>query len=385
MGWERQKSTVAELPVEPSIFLWLISGVVNLIIGMLLFVLHANQMLGPIQQYNLWLVSSAPVVFWVSVICMRGWCYNRVFEKHKFESDEAAFAQRKWVSWAGRYMSVLHSGVILPEFITPATLLKVQEELEQHYKQARRINFEEDKCGFCLLIKSVSDVLGQLPFNLPINVTLLTDSQDNELSLQKIFSEAWQESISPCRPVPKMEIFRSPPFLSLDELIKSSTFSVELIFVYQMEGKDKYSDALAVLLLASDDITAKYQFCHSARILRPMSLDTSALDDELSVFFSTQIQANSTRCITGDRSHWGDIFSTILKASKQSGGHWKSNQLHWLETFSGISGPFSPWVMAAVSSDIVRLKQADCLVLCTDGEQSFINTVTTGNKNNGNG
>lgn len=385
MSWERQKSTIADLPEEPSLIVWLIGGVVALVVGVLLFVLHANQLLGPLQKYNLWLVATGPLFVWFFLLCLRGWRYNSAFEKHKFESDEAVYAQQQWKDWAGRHMAVLHSGVILPGFLTPATMLQAPAELEQHINQARRILLQEGKHVLSLLISSVRDVIDQLPSDLPLNVTLLTDAQCEELSLQKTFSEAWQQNMSPGRPVPVVAILKSKSFLSIDERLKSPTLSVDLVLVHQTAGKDKYSDALATLMLASDDVTAKFQLSHGARILRPMSLDISILHDELTVFFSTQTQANTTRCITGDRVNWGDTFSALLNVSKEHGGSWKADQLHWLENYAGVSGPFSPWVMAAVTSGVVGLQHADCLMLSSDEEQSFINTVTTGNKNNDNG
>lgn len=384
MGWERQKSTVADLPEEPSTILWLIGCVVALMAGIVLFVLHVNQQSGPLQQYNLWLVAASPLCVWFFLICLRGWRYNLAFEKHKFESNEAAYAQQQWEAWAGRYIAVLHSGVILPDFLTPATLHQVPVDLERYSQQVRRIHLQKEGHVFSLLLTSVRDVVGQLPSDLPLNVVLLTDSPRDELSLQKDFYEAWRQTMPLDHPVPVVAILRSQSFLALDERLKSPTLSVELIFVHQLEGKDRYSDALAALLLASDDVTTINQLPHGARILRPMSLNTDDLNSELAMFFSTQTQANTARCITGDRVSWGDTFSALLNASNEYGGSWNADQLHWLENYVGISGPFSPWVMAAVSSGLADLQRADCLVLCADEERRFITTVTTGIQNNDN-
>ena len=84
MAWERQKSNVAGLPKEPSLIMWLIVGVAALVTGVLLFVLHANQMLGEIQKYNLWLVTAGPLFVWFVLICLRGWRYNNVLDKYQF-------------------------------------------------------------------------------------------------------------------------------------------------------------------------------------------------------------------------------------------------------------------------------------------------------------
>lgn len=47
MVWKRQNPVISEPPVEPSLVLWLIAGITALVTGMLLFVLHASQLLGP--------------------------------------------------------------------------------------------------------------------------------------------------------------------------------------------------------------------------------------------------------------------------------------------------------------------------------------------------
>jgi hypothetical protein len=116
-----------------------------------------------------------------------------------------------------------------------------------------------------------------------------------------------------------------------------------------------------------------------------MALDMAISEKSLDTFFSTQTQACATSSIVGDRVEWGKAFSDLLAVTQDYGGHWKPEQLHWLEKYAGLSGPFSPWIMAAVASDIVNIQKADCLMLSTDGEQEFINTVQTGNRNDDHG
>ena len=50
MSWERQKATVFAMPEEPSLSLWLMLGIVSLVGSMLLFVLHANKLAGPLMS-----------------------------------------------------------------------------------------------------------------------------------------------------------------------------------------------------------------------------------------------------------------------------------------------------------------------------------------------
>lgn len=384
MSWERQKSTISAKPEEPSFILWMMLGGLALVGCVLLFVLHANQLAGPLQTFNFGAVTAFPAVIWFFFLCLRGWLYNNAVDKHEFESGEAEFAQQQWMDWAGRNITVLHSGVVLPVNLTSQNFLAAPPTLEQSTSLTRRICLHDHEAHFFVLVAGVNPALAKLPSDIEPAVTLLTDSQDDLPALQDEFVHAWQTAI-PDRLVPQLTILKSKSFLSLDERIKSPTLDVDLILVHQTKGRDAYSDVLAVLLLTSDDVATKYKLSFNARILRPMALDMTISEKSLDTFFSTQTQACATASIVGDNVEWGNAFSGLLEAAQSYSGHWKPEQLHWLEKYAGLSGPFSPWIMAAVASDIVNIQKADCLMLSTDGEQKFINTVQTGNRNDDHG
>lgn len=383
MGWERQKSTISAKPEEPSFILWMMLGVLALVGCVLLFVLHANQLAGPLQTFNLWAVTACPAVVWFLFICLRGRLYNNAFDRHEFEAGEAEYAQQQWMEWAGRNIAVLHSGVMLPANLTSQNFLAAPPALEQSTSLTLRICLQEHETHFSVLLGGLGPVLAKLPSDIVPAVTLLTDSHDDPLVLQDGFAHAWQVAILD-RCVPQLTIRTSKTFLSLDGRIKLPTLDVDLILIHQTQGWDTYSDALAVLLLTSDDVATKYNLSFNARLLRPMALDMAISEKSLDTFFSTQTQACATASIVGDNVEWGNAFPGFLEAAQSYGGHWKPEQLHLLEKYAGLSGPFSPWITAAVACDIVNIQKADCLMLSTDGGQKFINTVQTGNRNNGN-
>lgn len=384
MSWERQKSTVSGKPEEPSYVLWLMLGVIALVGCVMLFVLHANKLAGFLQEFNLWIITASPIVIWFFFLCLRGWLFNSAFDKHEFEANEAEYAQQQWTEWAGRNIAVLHSDVIFPDALTPSRFLQAPAGQMQQTTLTRRLHYQTAESCFSQLLECVSDALVTVPSDLPLSVTLLTDSPGDLLTLQGEFAKIWQNSV-PLRPTPVLNIQTAKIFISLDERLKSPTLDVDLILVHQTQGKGHYSDILASLLLTSDDVAAKYHFAHDASLLRPMLLDMGNIDKSLDTFFSTQTQACATENIIGDQVAWGDLFPDLLEAATKYAGHWKPEQLHWLEKYAGLSGPFSPWIMAAVASDIVNIQKADCLMLSTDGEQKFINTVQTGNRNDDHG
>lgn len=379
MSWERHKLTVTAMPEEPSLSLWLMLGIVSLVGSMLLFVLHVNNLAGSLKSYNIWVITACPLLVWFFFLCLRGWSYNNACDRHQFESDEAEYAQQQWTAWAGRHIAVLHSGVMLSNNLTPRLLLASPVALEQNTHSAKRLALPDTAAYFPILLAGLENQLAKVPPDLPFGVTLLTDSRDEPATLQTHFAEAWQAAV-PVRPVPILNIVTEKSFRSIEERIKTPILDVELILVQQTQGGEAYSDALATLLLTSDDVASKYQLIHHARLLRPMLLEpTQDLTEELDTFFSTQSQAIKTSAIVGDCMTWGGDFSPLLASAKKYEGSWKSQQCHWLEKYTGLSGPFSPWVMTAVVSDIVNVQEADCLMLSTDGEQKFINTVQTGN------
>ncbi|QKJ87683.1 hypothetical protein PMPD1_2744 [Paramixta manurensis] len=386
MSWERQKATITVEPEEPSLVLWLIAGLIAVIAGVLLFVLHANQFLGALQEFNLWIVSGGPLFLWFVMICIRGWMYNHAMDRHQFESDEADYAQQQWTSWAGRYLAVLYSRVILSDELTPSTFLQAPKDLEQGRALCRKIMLPAGEDAFSALIGGLDISELQRLSDLPFHATLLTDSHDPDETLQREFSACWLQLVGQAYPVPLLTILKDRAFDWVGECLKSPILDVELLLVHQTQGRDKYSDALAALLLTSDDVATKYQLSHHARLLRPMSLESAQiLSEELDTFFSTQSQAIKTNVIVGDSIAWGDDFSALLTSAKKYEGSWKTQQCHWLEKYAGLSGPFSPWIMTAVVSDITALTKEDCLMLSGDKAQCYINTVTTGNQMNGQG
>ncbi|EKM0362733.1 hypothetical protein ACRXLK_002277 [Cronobacter turicensis] len=386
MSWERQKATITAEPEEPSLVVWLFVGLVIVIAGGVLFVLHANQLLGSLQEFNLWVVAGSPIFVWFVMICLRSWFYNHAMDRHQFESDEADYAQQQWVSWAGRHLAVLYSRVFLPGGITPSAFLHAPPDLEQSISLSRTIELPEGEDAFSILLGGLDMQVLQGLSDLPFSVTLMTDSLDSDESLQRGFSNAWLQIVGQTYSVPSLTVLKIRSFEWVEERLRTPTLNVELLLVHQIQGREIYSDAFAALLLTSDDVATKYQLRHHACLLRPMSIEPAqGLSAELDIFFATQSQSIATNAIVGDSIIWGDDFSTLLTSAKKYDGSWKPQQCHWLEKYAGLSGPFSSWVMAAVTSDIVALTQADCLMLSGNGEQYFINTVTTGNQDEGNG
>ncbi|EKK4596434.1 TPA: hypothetical protein ACSJ7Z_003262, partial [Escherichia coli] len=193
MSWEREKSTISKKPEEPSFILWLMLGVVAVVGSVVLFVLHANKLSGPLQAFNIWIVTASPIVIWFFFLCLRGWFFNSAFDKHEFEANEADYTQQRWTEWAGRNIAVLHSGVIFPEALTPFHFLQASPERVQYTTLTRHFDHINIENCFSQLLECVSDALVWVPSDLPLSVTLLTDWQEDPLIIQDEFAKVWQD------------------------------------------------------------------------------------------------------------------------------------------------------------------------------------------------
>ncbi|MBZ4312580.1 hypothetical protein LAN17_23725, partial [Mycobacterium tuberculosis] len=64
--------------------------------------------------------------------------WDRDLKAHQFLLKEAEYGQQRWEDWAGRWLAVLSSAVLLPDHISAAHW---GSERPQQYGLARRINY----------------------------------------------------------------------------------------------------------------------------------------------------------------------------------------------------------------------------------------------------
>ncbi len=120
MGWVRTKALTMEQPSAPSLTRWLFAGVLMAIIGVLFFILHASGTVKIISVINIWWVSLMPAGCWLLIFCLRCYLWDRDLKAHQFLLKEAEYGQQRWEDWAGRWLAVLSSAVLLPDHISAA-------------------------------------------------------------------------------------------------------------------------------------------------------------------------------------------------------------------------------------------------------------------------
>lgn len=380
MGWERQKPVVAEQPQPPSAARWVLSGVLAVIAGILLFILHASGLLGALNSINIWLCSLIPAVLWILIFCIRGYLYGRELEHFQFLQHEAEYAQQQWTSWAERYLAILANCVLLPDHISASLLQQNARGLQQQQGLVRRIDYlPEDKALLTVLLDTVKEPLSSLPADLPLQVTLLTDEPESmRQKWYALLTDAWQESL-PGQPAPSaLTVTDQLSFHSLDERLKQPDATAQLLLVMQMHGEERYSDALSAMLFTSDDVAQKYSLSHDVRILRPMQLDMNNFAGDMALFLTTQTQATKTVAIWGDKQEWTASSAALISSGDTHGASWLAENIQTIETYCGIPGPFSPWFTAALGTDFVRIGQQSWLGLSTTGAENFVYTIASG-------
>lgn len=383
MGWERTKATMMALPPAPSFMGWLLAGGVAAVVGILLFILHASGMVKVLVAFNIWWLASSPALGWFFLFCIRGWLWGRTVNEHQFLQKEAEYAQQQWESWAGRYLAVLGSSTLLPSGVTSNAIAKsVASDASQLLSLTSHFDKQTVDSGFLLELglASVQAAIATLPASLPLNITVVSDAFSTDFDYQ--FHETWKKKYPDRAISGSVSFCDALSFSWLEERLKKPVLDIDLILVLQTHGAEQYSDALAGMLLTSDDVAAKYQLPHSARILRPMPLDMANFKADIGLFLETQIIACQTSKVFCDYGFWNDQFAELMTASQSHQTPWEPQDIDVLEKYNGIPGAGCAWLLAALLSDITTVNQAPVLGLFTSGTDRFISTVTSGRNNN---
>lgn len=173
----------------------------------------------------------------------------------------------------------------------------------------------------------------------------------------------------------------------VEERLKQPVLTVNLLLVIQLNGGTAYSDGLAVLLLTSDDVAQKYHLPHSSRLLRPMPLDMTNFEDDITLFLETQTVACHTPSVIGDAKKWTERSAALITQGGKMHTPWKAEDIALLEKWCGIPGPAAPRLLTALAADLVSLRKQPLLALFSSEQEHFISTITPGVKMNipGNG
>lgn len=384
MGWDRQKPFITEKPSPPSLGRWLLAGVLSIIVGVLLFSLHATDRLIGLQTVNIWAVSTVPLIGWGLAFCVRSYMYGRDLSHYTFLQDEAQQAQQEWQTWAERYMAVLASCVLLPDVITVSYLANKPTDVEFQRGLVRRIDYLPQDKGveyqaIMALLVSIQQALNSLPPDIELRATLLTDSDPAEYEqLRAVWVQCWDKVITTRFAPITLTLSADMPYSKIEDGIKNAITGAELILVLQLHGDENYSDGLAVFLLTTDDMAQKHQLPIQGRLLRPMQLNIEQAESELTLFMETQSLACRAGGILGDSTELMSLTPKIIPVGHRLGANFSAESVLIQESWTGIPGPFSAWLVAAFGLDFAYYYDMPYVVFSFGPESGVVSTVSSG-------
>ncbi|RON51955.1 hypothetical protein BK665_16805 [Pseudomonas frederiksbergensis] len=353
------------------------------LVGVLLFLLHASEQMPLLRTLNIWALSASPWVVWILAFGARAHAYGSALSRYQFLEEEAQNAQHSWQGWAQRYLAVSASCVLLPDQVSASVLAQGFFDFLPRAGQARRIAAlpvgpKRAQAGLQMLTQALVPALHALPAGQELRVTLLSDVDPEEYqALRDAWQQIWSTTMSRTLPA-TLALAGELSYRWIDETLKTSSAAIELILVLQVHGEDSYSDGLAALLLCPDSLAIVLDLPITAGLLRPMPLDIGTLDRELPLFLQTQVSARLATGLLADAADWQPLSGKMLAVSGAHGASLKAEQQWNQERLCGLSGPLGHWLVTALGVEMVRHQRKPLLVLAREESRRWISTVTTG-------
>ncbi|WP_077046325.1 hypothetical protein [Pseudomonas sp. KK4] len=380
MGWVRQTPEAVKAPAPIALSRWVLAAGVALLVGVLLFLMHAAERLPPLQALNIWVLAGLPLLIWLLMFSGRAYVYGSALSHHQFLEEEALNAQHSWQDWAQRSLAVHGNCVLLPDQVSAPVLFQSSADVPPRTGQARRISAlpadgDRAQAGLRLLVPPLSTALQALPSKQELRVTLLSDIEPGQYdALRNAWQQIWASETNMPQPT-AVTLIDELSFQWIEELLKSGSAAVELILVLQVNGQGAYSDGLAALLLCPDKLACAWDLPVMARLLRPMPLDVATLQSEFALFLQTQTTARDASGVLADGADWQPAINQILAIGAHSVSL-KVEQQWVQEHLCGIAGPFSHWLVAALGVEMARLERRPLVLLAKEKSQRWISTVS---------
>ncbi|MDN6874942.1 hypothetical protein QO209_21070 [Pseudomonas citronellolis] len=363
---------------------WLGVGLLAVIVSIGAFVLAASGRVPELSDLNIWMLAATPILLWVLAFGVRAYSFGGAVSHFQFLEDEAIEAESAWNEWARRNIAVQASCLVLPELISAPVIAQGAPGVSPCSGVAKRItslpakSSDRIQAGLDQLLVGVGPAVAAIPVEQTLRVTLLSDvAPDNFDLLLSAWRKRWPMaapshiSISP-------SLVNELSFDWVERSLKSPGADIDLILVLQINGQSGYSDGLAALLVCLDALAIAQELTVQGRLLRPMPLETGQLETELPLFLQTQVEARSATGILADSVQWKDSLGTILSMGSAQGAKLQVGSQWIQESLSGLPGPFSHWLVAALGLDLARHRKQPLLLLSQERSQRWISTIATG-------
>jgi hypothetical protein len=370
-----------EAPAPIVLGRWILAAGVALLAGVLLFLLHAAERVPQLQALNIWALTGSPLLIWILMFSARAHAYGSALSHQQFLEEEAKNAQESWQEWAQRSLAVYASCVLLPDQVSASVLTQGTPNVPPRTGQARRISglplgVDRAQAGLQLLAPALATALQALPAGQELRVTLLSDVESGQYD---VLRDAWQQIWASETRQPQQASVTLTDELSwqrIDEALKTGSAAFELILVVQVNGEAAYSDGLAALLLCPDKLACAWELPVLGDVLRPMPLNITTHQSELSLYFQTQGRARQASGLLADGADWQPVIDEVFALGAAHGASLKVEQQRVLERLCGLVGPFSHWLTAALGVEMVRHQHQPLLLLAKENSRHWISTVT---------
>ncbi|EMG0736306.1 hypothetical protein V3F60_004060 [Salmonella enterica] len=373
MGWKRKYIEEPMMPPAFPFHKWFYCLFLSCFVLLAIY-LFFNEKIFSDNEFMLFSFSLLAFLFFI--FSMQLYFYAKYEYDVRCRVEHIHSIKQKWEDWGSRYVSVLDLKLYLPGEISASSLSN--SESEAKYELTERINYlkwkENDWFSFFVnLSKEIN--IHRLPDKVTKEFIIITDSHVDEYhQIERDFFSALQKINITKKSYP-LHIVSVMSFEQLDSWLKVTEDKIFIVLVLQLNGQKNYSDGVAVFLFATDDIVRKYQLTEKVRICRPMVVIKNTFDKDMDIFVDTQKNALKAKGLVGDCSDLLKISDNILQCFCPPKGQLQVENIHILESFSGIPGANSAWLTAALTTSIVNYKQSEYLMMAKFNDDWIIATI----------
>ncbi|CRL66267.1 hypothetical protein [Proteus vulgaris] len=298
--------------------------------------------------------------------------YIKEKNNYYFLYNEKHFADKKWEEWGARSVCVIDSLIFLPK---KTTISYIKNNLAEHvscYHLPQDIEYLNKKNpSVYYLIKNTQQTIEKLLDKLPIKIKYLTTKDKNKIKNE--FHLVWSEFFIN-KEIPDFEVIEDLPYQYIEDTIANNNDYVEIIIIDQAVT-EKQSSALAILIMASDDIIKKYHIDIMANVQRPMLIaEDENYQEALNIFREIQIDSNSANYVILDNKSNSNIIAVLFNNDSPLNKISLDNTMD-LEYFIGPLGDYSSWITISLSVNFTCQYEENVISLSYEENGFYINTV----------
>ncbi|HBA8825684.1 TPA: hypothetical protein J1188_002583 [Escherichia coli] len=373
MGWKRTYTEEIDRPQDIYFHKWLFS---LFILCILLLVIYYFFHEFVVANNASLLAFFSPLLLWVLILSVQVIFYSRAIQDYSIWLENRLSINREWEAWGSRYVSVMNSSLHLPGKVD--VLFLSDDELETQYGLVNKsddITWKQHDWYACFQTLTNHLELYKLPYQLTQEFIILTDCDE---SMYSQIEEDFFRTVEKTNRTEGHFLLHISPSMSFGELdlwLKDSEEKIYIVMVLQMEEQTSCSDAMACLMFATDDVTAKYKLTEKARIYRPMVVNSNNFNSDLNIFIDTQKISKNAAGLVGDSQRLFSVSSNVLQCFNDNNAQLKIDNIHLLESLCGLPGGNAVWLTAALTISVVVHKNSDYLMMSENNDDWIITTI----------